>query len=160
VSKKAKIIGLIIVIVVVWAKVIIDLFKYKQPEQVYVPMSNDKVTETTLDEKFNYELMLDYKDPFLEKSTRRKISNQSQVTRTKPKKKTLVNRDNNIKWPLVKYVGNVLGVNTHQETISMKINGKEFSFMEKETHEGVSLLALYPDSIQISFKEQLKTLKR
>lgn len=163
-SKKLKQIALLTFVVLIWGKVAVDFFSYSEggPDYIIKPKSVTE-TPTVLQEKFSYELNLDYRDPFIGKSMQRKKRTSNQSTpRPKPVvssiPKTPVVKAPKVKWPLVVSLGGVSNTNGNSSSVILKVNGQESIISLGDSISGVSLVELTRDSVTLSYMNEYKTL--
>jgi len=156
---------LLVFVVGIWGKVIYDFFKYKElkNEPISNYVSQDMVP--TITESFDYELDLDYRDPFLGKYSRAKSSaNRPRSTYIPPPKKDKPDekpkKKVNVKWPKIEYVGNILNTSSRTESVTLRVNGEESFMLPGQTIQGVTLKSLFLDSIQLVYQEEQKTILR
>lgn len=158
-------IALLVFIAGIWGKVIYDFFKYKEQKHELADNYPIQTAAPVLDEKFSYELDLEYRDPFLGKYPKTKSnSNRPKTSYTPPPKKDKPEekpkKKVNVKWPKIEYVGNIMNNNAKTESVTLKVNGEESFMLPGQAIQGVTLKALFPDSIQLVYQEEQKTILR
>ena len=164
-NKKTKTIALIIITVLVWGYSALEWIDYMDASdeeystQVsqYIP----QVAPLKLKPQQKSDLQLNYRDPFLNKKTKNKVTAQAPVfsstnrqqTRTpspiKPKETTV------IKWPKIVYSGvinNQLGL--------LKIDDKDYLVKAGDVKNEVIINEIFSDKIIISFKAEQKEFEK
>lgn len=114
-----------------------------------------------------YELTLNYKDPFLGKVVVAEQQRNTTVPIQKPRSQ-MVNRalakpeivKDVINWEFIKFQG-VMRNSASTKVVSMVlINNMQHLLSEGEMAEGVKVLKVYKDSIKVTYKKTTKTITR
>jgi len=106
----------------------------------------------------NENLILDYPDPFL-KSLNNYSPNdrqQSKIIDTYQKK----NGNKNKEHPEITYWGMIENKEKKEMTINIRIEKKDYLMKIGHEIEGIELLNIKPDSILVSYKDQLLVVKK
>lgn len=108
----------------------------------------------------NYDLLLNYRDPFLNKQELRtlnpkkiKSNSKSSITIDKIKKGPAV------EWNIA-YSGMVYNQNTREKIALISINNENFIVKEGERREGFLIKTILEDSIKIQFNSDHRYIKR
>jgi len=157
--KKGLNILLIVVVVSVWVVVI-----YRVVNR-YASASGQPINEIPLTEKTpeikktkeSFELIGDYRDPFLGESPAPTKTNQNNNTKKEIKKTEPVKTDS---WPSVKYIGMVKNNDSGKMVALMSIAGKEVRLNPGEDFNGIKLDKMYKDSCLVSMYREKKTITK
>lgn len=110
--------------------------------------------------KDNFEINGSIKDPFNSKVS---IRNSTIVKIQGPTKPPVQNKKP-VKpivkqWPVIKYYGFVKNTSTKKKGLCLvRINHNLIKIQKGETHNGISIIAVFKDSIQLSSDQDLKTI--
>ena len=100
------------------------------------------IAETTID---SFSVSSGYRDPFMGRIISAQPKTNKSTTRTKPKREQ-------INWNFIQFNGIISNPKSDKKLVLVKLNGKE-NFMKKgQEVEGVKLLQVYADSIQVEYK--------
>lgn len=156
-KNKRMIVFLLACFLITWGFVVYSIISTtKQPS--YSDEFDFKKLEVIQEERSTIEtftLYLEYRDPFIDKPIKRKVSAaKPKKTKKKPEKKIPPSID----WSFISYAGMV-----EQQTTSVKvaicvIRGKKYILAAGDSALKVSLLQVYPDSIQVAFLDQKITI--
>jgi len=99
-------------------------------------------------------LLLNYSDPFLDKSIRPSTKQSPIHTRVaKPQQQTEVS------WPSIDYLGSLHNKNRGRCLVNLNVNGKNVILSKGQDFQGIKLLSVYSDSIELSFCKQKKIIQ-
>lgn len=163
-DKKTKTIALIIVTLLIWGYSAIEWFNYIEASDdteiannfSYVPVSSPVILRTNK----QLELKLNYRDPFLNSSRKKKrpeSTNRSSFLNT-PKRTSpspVVVKVEAIKWPEIAYSGiinNSFGL--------LNINGSDYIVKDGEIKGQVSVINVFSDKVILKFGDELKEIKK
>jgi len=161
--KKKVIYILLPIVLMVWGTIVYRIFN----------TVNNKTTQNTNTiaiANTNFSSDLDtfsinpyYNDPFL----RKKLAIQStheQSTLTKPiKTKEPVKKnetDNNIQWPSIVYYGRVKNMESEKQFAIIQVNGQSVFMKIGDSEHELKLLKITDDSVEVSFKDNKKIIKK
>jgi len=156
-QKKGLNILLIVVVVSVWVVVI-----YRVVNR-YASASGQPINEITTTEKIpaakktadTFELIGDYRDPFLGATPAPVRTNQNNNTKKEIKKTEPVKTDT---WPSVKYIGMVKNNDSGKMVALMNIAGKEIRMNPGQDFNGIKLDKMYKDSCMVSMNKEKKII--
>lgn len=145
-----------LVVLAIWGKVIYDLLAVSNGGQLPIMSSKSlENNESLIDEKFEYEVSGDYRDPFLgnyavkeKKSSGKKI--EAKVEKTKPML--------NISWPKIKYMGLIKNKSKDHDIAIVNMNGKEMLLKSGEQVGNIVLQNANADSLVFVQGEEFKTV--
>jgi len=148
--------GLIVIVLGIWGSIFYQLFDWtKRPDipaltEIQQPLINkDTVTE-------EIKLLLNYRDPFLERKNRVVVSKS-----TLPLKKIKIKVEKNkkvVNWPHIIYNGSISNKTANKALALLKINGRELLMKEAEMREGVEVWRIYSDSISLAYMKLSKMI--
>lgn len=125
--------------------------------KLFVKQERSKV-QTIKKEVENYELTLDYDDPFLK--GRRPIVRKARPKPTSPKKTKPVVKKTVKKlpliWPKIEYMGTIGSEKGNKSMVILNVNGESWFMAPKEEKEELKLLKTYQDSIIVEYKKKEK----
>lgn len=102
-------------------------------------------------------LLLNYRDPFLEKKMNKPSINLS-VNHSDIKNSKKISLPAKPPWPELKYNGSISNNSANNKMALIKINGKDHILKEGESIEGLSINRIHPDSIVLAFMNTSKTI--
>lgn len=161
---------LIVAVLVIWGAIIFRIFSHVHgtDDVDTVPLTFQPDSTFMLADS-GYTLKLNYKDPFLkggylasapsannsvQKNTTSNIRRRIRQNQTpEPVKQAVV-------WPEIVFSGIILNDKTNEELGLVQIGESSYLFREGEIKNELHLLNLYPDSIQVKFQEEVKTIKK
>ncbi len=159
-KKKTYTLLMTLVVILIWGKLIYDFFSL-QNANTY-PVSTVISTQEFIpdkQEKFDYIVAVDYRDPFLGK--RPKNNNPKPVpTRKKTNKKEVKKPSKNLVWPKISYKGLMNNKSQKHGIGIFEINGKETLMRKGESKYQMTLILLARDSVQFMYREDTKTIKK
>lgn len=158
---------LIALVVVIWGAIAVQFFNYQGGElTAYNGLHNNlPIARADAGEVFEFDLNLNYDDPFL--TTKRKGStSSSNIKSTKVSKQRIskyvqkkINPQKKEKYPQVIYKG--YSLNNNQITrVNLSINQKTVSMKVGASKDGLLLKETYRDSLLVSFKGKEKMIFR
>lgn len=166
-NKKATYL-LVFSVIVIWGIIIYRIFSHvygtDAPNVAPVALSVDS-TFTFVDS--SYKLKLNYKDPFL-KGGYVPVSNSNKTVNnnSKPGIRRRINQSaqptvkQTVVWPEIQFSGIILNDKSTEELGLVNINNASYLFREGESRKEILLIKLYADSIQVRYKEEIKTIKK
>lgn len=165
-KNKKQIYILLPVVLLVWGIIGYRIFSAMSGDSDE-PVSFNSPTSAWVDNAevdVDYELNLDYSDPFLKNTARWKSSsvqsNNPNKVVVKPKIKKVV-KAIPLAWPAIRYNGLIRKTNDKSTLYIIEINGRSNFMSLGEELEQLKLLKAYRDSIQVEFqgKEKRTILK-
>ena len=109
-----------------------------------------------------YQLKTAYQDPFLKGKGSRSSGNVQPVEKGKATKKVQPKPfliQPKIAWPKVEFTGCISSKTSANMKGIITINQKEYLVKEGDTVENIDVVSMHKDSIQLKFKENLKTFR-
>ncbi|MEQ9064061.1 MAG: hypothetical protein RIE58_07780 [Vicingaceae bacterium] len=148
--------GLLALVVLVWTSVIVQLLSWGEDEQGVYLQAEEMIHSGEIEVAgMSDTLLLNYRDPFLERSRRSVIHNTPGLT----SKKQLQKAPAIISWPGVEYNGSIGSRN--QEAMAMiKINGVEKILKAGVETDGLELNRIFKDSILVTYSGEHKTIRK
>lgn len=123
----------------------------QNPDEEYVELP---LTESDVDSSFvpeNYELDLNYRDPFLGEQIRTTPVRQSSENGTSNKNISKPELTPPIQAPVLHYYGLVQETSTGKTVGFLRINSETHFVKAKDVIEGVTVLRIWSDSVEVSF---------
>ncbi|MGB3948533.1 MAG: hypothetical protein WBM13_11155 [Bacteroidia bacterium] len=164
--KKNVIYILLPIVLIVWGTIIYRIFNT-------VNHTTALNTNTSAITNANFSNVLDtfsinpiYNDPFIRKKQVIEPILHTQTTIAKPtKEKELVKKNdtdtqNNKNWPNIIYHGRVKNVETQQQFAIVQINGLSVFMKSGDVESELKLLKITDDSIEVSFQNNKKIIKK
>ena len=148
------------VVILIWGYVAYLIF-YPKPEEISsVVYTSEKIQKIAL-QKDSFKLQLNYPDPFLANQVQnRKIKEENKQDQKEPVKPKQVAKPV-VKWPSVSYKGMVKNQSSEKQEIALiAIENKEQLIRVGDIYSEIELVFLDKDSIQLQFKEVIKTFER
>ncbi len=150
---------LIPIAIIVWGGIILRIVGFNNNDEItgQTP-ANEAIADTIVIEKNNFELMANYRDPFLGKfikginqSTNKKPKSTKKVVPKKIKKAPIV-------WPVIDYDGSI---RSNEKVIAvMKIDSKKYLLEKGEELNDMVVKEVFPDSVILVFKKETKTFPK
>lgn len=162
-DKKTKTIALIIVTLLIWGYSALEWFNYIEASDdteitnsfSYVPVSSP----IELKENKQVELKLNYRDPFLNSSRKKKrpeLSNRNSFLNTsKRTSPSPIVKVEAIKWPEIAYSGiinNSFGL--------LNISGSDYIVKDGDIKGQVAVINVFSDKVILKFSDELKEIKK
>ena len=157
-NKKVLTYLMLTVVVGIWGKIMYDIFAPKADNYVYAGITNNVESITDDLTLFEYELIADYRDPFLGKYKR--SGNENRVVRSnrpakqKPKVRVKATR----KWPKLEYNGKMKNRANQDATVFVKINDKDFLMKVGESQNDIKLIKISTDSLFVEFDDEKRSI--
>lgn len=160
-SKQTLNISLITIAVVVYGAI---AYKYfgggTKGDLQSIPLNLATNTAPELIKKeHSFKLELTNRDPFLDKTYRRKLASQKRSTQ--PSSNILPKKQVFVKWPPIQYLGYAKSSSKKDPTAILRVNGKlhrkrKGGFVNKD----LKIVEIYEDSIALSLKSKKKYFNR
>lgn len=141
-------------VIIIWGTLFWKIFvgsrsnASQPPKAIIKEVKDEEVT------KERVELNLNYEDPFLKSFAVGQPS--PEVEKPKPKQK--VNRV--VAWPMLEYHGLIKSHSTEKTVGMLNINNKKYLVHNKEVVQGISVVAIFPDSIVLINQSDQRSFKR
>jgi len=163
-AKNKKMVYLLLfAVAVVWGVILHKVF-FKGAEESQsmhqsiseIPLEAYNLYETKPD---TFKLVLNYRDPFLDKSEKieqvedNKVRTNFELKMSPPPKPTVV-------WPEIKYNGRIVNPRSKKMVAIMSVNGIESMIEEGQTNAGIKLVKNKQDSILIRWNGLEKYIKQ
>jgi hypothetical protein len=156
---------LIVSVAAVWGIIFYRIFSASGEEGLpFKPLVQSRLTDESLEDytlKDTFTLLLNYRDPFLSKSSEPAApalsSNTPAVVNStfaelKPQKPP-------VNWEGVKYTGFISNAAGKRLVALMTIQGKEYMLAEGQSASGVKLLKNMKDSVKVSYQDKIKNIR-
>jgi hypothetical protein len=169
-KNKSTIYALLVVVLLIWGYISYKIYLGVKGDEVAVPMvaRTIKTKQTNKIDDSNYELALDYRDPFLNKakaieSVNINYGNKSHYvallnTKSVVSKPVIIQEP--INWDLITFKGCIKNPTTNKIIAMVQIHSNQHLLSEGAVSEGVKVLKLYKDSIRVVYKNETKTITR
>ncbi len=152
---------LIPVVILLWGYIFYKIFWGARNTNEYVNYRQIKADTLTIKpEEFEYDLLVNYTDPFLKNRTvkRDAIKKQNEQTNQSRRVNTRRRRTQATRWPNIKYGGIITNESSEKITILVEIDNSKCLMNIGEERKGVIIMHYYPDSIIVKYKEEEKTI--
>ncbi len=152
-NKKALYI-LLPVVIVVWGIIAFKIFGHldkKEPVPLILENTQTVQENNIVPDTFN--LIYDYKDPFLNKKSPAKKNVSKRVKKVKTENERIV-------WPDILYTGRMVNQSTNKSLVSLTINGKEWIFNIGDQKDNITLLKTYDDSVKVKYEQETKYIHK
>ena len=163
--------ALLVASALVWGWVFVKIFNviFKE-ESKTVTLLKKKIVSNSFEAKDTFELLANYKDPFLKRKSNSVVrdysynnsaptQNSSTVRKNREIKK-IVKEEKVIDWSFIKYKGRITRKSTGKILSLININGGDYSLEDGKEIQLVTLIKSHPDSIQVEFDGVKKYIKR
>ncbi len=120
-----------------------------------IPVTNENIQVIKLDDlkdSVQYQLSLNYKDPFLREGENNKKTHSSGTTKTNEQKPQIVKTPTVVTPKItneIKYLGLVKNNSTGVSTALVSINGKSYLVKKGDVIEGVTIKNISNDNVEI-----------
>lgn len=155
------------VVLLIWGYISYKIYSGIKGDDIVIPQTStiSKLKDTTKTVDENYELILNYRDPFLNKLKqtepllnsiqRPKINtvNSGKVVKTKP-----VVIQEPIHWETIVFKGCIKNPTTNKTIAMVQFENMQHMLAEGSEIKGLKLLKIYRDSIKVTYKNVSKTL--
>jgi hypothetical protein len=150
---------LIIVVLLIWGRVILKLFKnfkWKEPVEVTQVQLTDDMDDYKLSDTFH--ISENYPDPFLSEviHVAKQESSTPKTSISKPIEKPMVVTN----WPSISYKGIIKSLSTGKELILIYINDRGYKMSPGNKQGDLILERVYKDSIIMKMNNLKKTIKK
>ena len=154
--------GLAVGVLFVWGLIVFKVFKAAQGNSQIIHNENrDFVTDFSLGDTLNYNLNMNFKDPFLKNITKERKKDNKEIKRTKnPGKPKVVKKVKKIplKWPEISYLGMVKSKS--REIGIINIGSKSQLGSEGDTIHGVLIMNINEDSVVVKYGVEIKNIHK
>lgn len=156
---------LIPLVIIVWGAIIYRIFNtvgnepltYTNQGQMQLNSGNDKEAVDT------FRLMLNYRDPFLGKMQNNENPSHGAVAKPVTKKApapVVSTNTQSVVWPSITYGGMIKNQNANKQFVFVQINGNVNIMKAGDVVNSVELLRITTDSIEVSFQNQKKYIRK
>jgi hypothetical protein len=150
---------LLVLVLAIWGAVVYKLFFQNKGGDVPSISKASFVAETVDLSMLNdtFSIHQNYRDPFLGKTTEKRISSSGQkavsnlVAKPAP---TL------IKWPAIAFHGLIRNQKSNKQVALVQIDGHTYNMSPGETQARVELKRCFKDSVLVGFDGEKKTVKK
>lgn len=150
----------------VWGLVI-----YEVTEAMEAPVSSGPATSAARSapnsgsqEPEAFELLVNYRDPFLSKSSGSREVRQpvKNLQRPRPVQEASIPQPTaeTIEWPAIVYKGYIENRQTKSSIAMLQVGGEDHLVAEGQKVAGIKLLQVLPDSVKVVFRKQQKYFKK
>ncbi len=170
-KNKKSIKYLLVVVIFVWGIIFWKVYNsFSDPHEIsYDKKEKIKIKVENAD-FFNYELFLDYEDPFLKNFNQKKNSTTQSKNESQTKNTGIVRNanigsfsvsDNKVLvWPNILYIGKIEKAGSDNQVALLRINNISHMVKEKDTINDLKVLKIYTDSIKMMYKEEIKVINK
>lgn len=148
-------------LVIIWGLIFYRIFsslnssdeKYKLQTSKNIFSSKDNAVSDT------FSIVNNYRDPFLGKTITADVNKSVVVQRIKPAPIESVVKQP-LEWPAIIYGGMIKNQKSNKQFVLLQINGQANVMKQGDVKNGVELLVIFKDSIQVSFKKEIRIIKK
>lgn len=141
----------------IWGLLGFRIYNKMKPEQLHFTNEVDVLAEKPVVKKDTFQLLVNYKDPFLSEKLEAKIAQPIRKAAPKRIAKTIASKKKVAqKFPKIIYKGN-LKLKSGRKAVLVNIDGKTQNWGWGETISKMTLNQIYEDSIRISFNGTQQT---
>lgn len=149
---------LILAVVAVWGWVIYNIIKKHGPSDTNnIAFDNAVKTETSNAQLDTFSLIADYRDPFVIKYV---SMNAAQDLNLEEEKVKEVIVKPIIEWPVIKYGGTVKNNSSDRKLALINIAEQNHLLGIGDTTKEIKVFGIYPDSLQLLYKGDKKTIAK
>ncbi len=156
-KQKKLIYVLLPLMILIWGLVIYRIFGFidgndsPDIQPVHLPDTGDETVK--LPDSFT--IKADYRDPFLKNVnyTPPPKKTKTPVKVKKPKKPA-------VNWSFVQYKGRITNQNSGKTIAVLEINKKRYLVAKGDSAAGVTLLKIFPDSVQVGYRQEKGFIKK
>jgi len=143
--------------IIIWSFIIYKVYVVVFDKTNEVVMKSDTHAEQKqVVKEDTFRLMVNYPDPFLNNFVTREINRNSIST---SHSKIGSRNKKEIVWPRIDFLGVFQNKNSGKSLANLNIDGKCAILAKGNEMEGIKLISVYPDSVQLGFDHQIRTFK-
>ena len=156
-NKKLAIYVLLPVVVIIWGAAIFQIFKVINPDSVAIKnLDFDKLPKSSKNNMPDtFSIVANYRDPFLGRSENH-LGQGIKYTVAPVLKKPEIR----IAWPALAYKGMIRNKKSNKQLVMVSIAGKTSMMNSGDEINGVGLIAISNDSVELSFQNEKKWLRK
>lgn len=147
------------VVIAIWGIIFYRIF-YAAGERNVAVIKEERGVDVTK-RKFTadtFDLIADYRDPFLGKAaaTEQKAASSpvsTQKSEHKPSPSVIL-------WPSVSYSGMIKNQSSAVQLVLLQVNGNSHTVKAGEVVEGIKIMKVYKDSVEVSFGKEKRVFKK
>lgn len=143
------------VVIAIWGYVFYNLFGSKGSDDKTINFRKvnptEQISPLPLD---SFSILADYRDPFLGNM----VENENRVKTGSGVAAPVIK--GNTPWPKVTYFGRIKNQTNNKQLILIQINGKQRRMQLNQETDGITLMKISRDSVQVKFNKELKYIKR
>jgi hypothetical protein len=156
-KSKKLVYALLILALIIWGVIIYRVVTtLKKDKPALLPVNKKQVIIKNETGAKDFEIVADYRDPFLGTQVRKEIAKIN--TTAKPKQKMIP--VSNLQWPQIKFGGIIKNQQSKHPLALVTINGKEKIIKEKETVLELTLSKIYRDSAEFIYKNEKRIIRK
>lgn len=149
---------LLVAVAVVWGLVIYQFFNRVGGGDMYVVDNYVAMADNIKVEQDTFEIVANYRDPFL--GTMKRANYHAPLNgAAKPKKKPEPKPEVSIDWTFLSYTGKVANTVNDKSAYGILIYNDSYIMSKGDEVQGVTLDAVYGDSVRVIYQNQKKVLK-
>lgn len=156
---KRKQLFLLAAVVLIWGVIAWQFYSVLSPEETPQVFAKRSVVSPDTATTAPYELLLNYKDPFLKKESRQK-QRSGPSPRVVIPLKTEHRSTDPINWAVFKYLGTVENEHTKERVALVSFKSKMLMLKRNEAIEGFRIIRVFNDSLHVGYHDQIKTIYR
>jgi hypothetical protein len=163
-------IALIASVVLIWGWIMYSVFDFVGSPEIMTVKKKSLVSVIKENSVLStYDLLLNYKDPFLKKESSASLSSSKNMNYSaasvlpilaikKPVNLNVVVKEESI--PLVCYLGRIQNEKLKKPVAILLINSNEYMMKEGEENEGIFLKHILNDSLEIMFEKKVRYVRK
>jgi hypothetical protein len=161
-SKSGKITWLVVLVLGIWGTIGYRIYQGLEPDKAPDGFRVLKHVGYEPDSKEDFPLNLNYPDPFLKKNATAEKKHPVQKAKSESVKShaVIVQPSILIDWSRIQYLGSIYNASRKMQTASLRFDNVDYFARQGEIVNGFKIDAILRDSIQISFGEQKKFIKK
>ena len=148
---------------VLWCYIGYKIYMWGKDEEYNIPEEKVLAPADLNKDSNNYQLVLNYPDPFLKEEPRNKPVRTNLSVNTKPQVNS-VSKKNNIEVPNppkdIKYLGLIQNKNSGVTTALISINGKSYIIKKGEVIEGINFESITTEIITAKIGKEKLTINK
>ena len=149
---------LIPAVLLVWGIIIYKIVAPGSGGDDTSPLKNNEFITSSSTEILNdtFSINPNYRDPFLGKSIKKTIPSENKVSNVTIPTVIKKTTEPTIKWPSVIYAGLIKNKKSNKQLVLIQINGQSSSIKVGEIINGIELINIFKDSIEVKFGNEKK----
>ncbi len=147
------------IVILVWGYAFYKLFgSFFATPNYAKPITNEVINIEEI-QKDTFDIVANYRDPFLGEKPRQKQVYSSNNQSNKPKT-VKIEKKAEQPWPTITYKGMIKNNNSDRRVGIAMINGKEYLVKQGDEIQSVKFMAIGKQTIEVSFQKEKKTITK